>query len=204
MATIWYFSRMTNRHLKQKIPAVLFIQPGFSIVIRHYSTIHFSIFRIFASKFTPILNIRRLPPVSKGSASYFSLIYRKVSSAVPSSLNSITLINQSSLINIEITVFPDFSKVLYANGIYLTTHTLLKFFKLQCNSMRTFLLKPPNLQLFLIHMFSGTHVEMQYRISVPFLLQCLYGQSLKQWFPSLEITVKGTGKQWFPKTSRTT
>ena len=171
---------MTNRHLKQKIPAVLFIQPGFSIVIRHYSTIHFSIFRIFASKFTPILNIRRLPPVSKGSASYFSLIYRKASSAVPSSLNSITLINQSSLINIEITVFPDFSKVLYANGIYLTTHTLLKFFKLQCNSMRTFLLKPPNLQLFLIHMFSGTHVEMQYRISVPFLLQCLYGQSLKQ------------------------
>ena len=43
------------------------------------------------------------------------------------------LINQSSLINIEITVCPDFFKVLYANGVYLATHTLLKLFKLQCN-----------------------------------------------------------------------
>ena len=69
MATIWYFSGMTNRHLKTKIPAVLFIQPGFSInYFTDYSTIHFSMFRIFASKFTPILNIRRLPPASKGSA----------------------------------------------------------------------------------------------------------------------------------------
>ena len=56
-------------------------------------------------------------------------------------------------------------------------------------------------QLFPVHMFSGTHVEVQHRVLYPFLLQCLHGQSLKQILPSLEITVKGTGKQRFSKTS---
>ena len=54
-----------------------------------------------------------------------------------------------------------------------------------------------------VHMFSGTHVEVQHRVLYPFLLQCLHGQSLKQILPSLEITVKGTGKQRFSETSGT-
>ena len=43
---------MANRHPKQKIPAVLFLQPGFSInYFTDYSTIHFSILRIYSLGF---------------------------------------------------------------------------------------------------------------------------------------------------------
>ena len=60
------------------------------------------------------------------------------------------------------------------------------------------------IQILLLHVFGGAHVEPQHGVLCPLLLQLLDGQSLKQFPPSLEIGFQGGNQQRLAEPTGTT
>ena len=71
--------------------------------------------------------------------------------------------------------------------------TDIRIFSFKVNSILLFIAfqheKKETLQLFRIHMLAQTHIKIQHRIFIPFLLQALNGKSFKQILFSFKITL---------------